>query len=155
MGCDSHLYLPHTAKQRDVADVLGILIGCKAERYSIDTSNGVFVRVIDGPRFQNTSVVGMSQLSIGGFWHWECDGNEPIPGARTFSCSRQEHRRPILEALASIFGGVLDFDDCDDTDIDFDGRGYKPYNPAATDDAAWDAWQTIKLGIAPVASRWQ
>jgi hypothetical protein len=150
MGCDSHLYLPPSTRMRDFEDVLGILLGCEAKQYSIAGSSGVFVRVLDAPHFSTSHTPEMAVLNIGGHWHWECE-HSLIPGARMFSCSTQMHRRTILESLAEIFGGYLDFNDCDSVDCDYMGTLYgKSYRPDATDDAAWDAWQTFKLNLIPI-----
>ena len=154
MGCDSKLYLPPSTTLDDFAEVLGILLGHEATIYTIAGSSGVFVEVKDGPHFESTSIPTMARLDIGGTWHWE-NPESPIPGARCFLCSTQEHRRPVLLVLADIFGGMLDFNDCDNIDYDYVGSLYnKPYRPDATDDAGWDQWQRYKLTIRPVAERW-
>lgn len=153
MGCDSHLYLPPTTRMDDFAEVLGILLGAKAERRAIAGSDGVFVDVKDAPTFGHSHTPTMAVLSIGGFWHWEC--HSPIAGARLFSCRTAEPRRPVLEALADIFGGMLDFNDCDSIDVDYMGTlRDKPYRPDASNGQAWDDWQTFKLSLGAVADTW-
>lgn len=155
MGCDSRIYLPPTTRMRDFADVLSILVGKTPEQYTIDRTTGVFVRVTDGFRFYASDAVPeMAVLDAGGFWHWEPD-DAPFPGARLFSCSMQEHRRPVLVALADIFGGMLDFNDCDNITADHVGTLYgKDYRPDATNGADWDDWQRFKLTTKPVADTW-
>lgn len=149
MGCDSQLYLPPSTRMTDFADVLGILLGYKAEQPTFPRSSGVFCRVPDGPTFGTSHTPTMAVLSIGGYWHWE--GSCIIPGARCFSCSTQDHRRLILEALAEIFGGYLDFNDCDSVDCDYMGSLYcKDYRPDAEDGGEWDTWQRFKLALRPI-----
>jgi len=153
MSVDSKLYLPPTTRLKDFEQVLGILLGAKAEQYKIDGSDGVFVRVGDAPKFTGSKAVPeVLVCSIGGFWHWEAD-DAPFPGARQFSCGMNPHRRGVLVALADIFGGMLDFNDCDSVDVDHLGTLYtKPYHPDASDGDDWDRWQRFKLALQPVST---
>ena len=152
MGCDSKLYLPPTTRLGDFEEVLGILLEAEARPYEIKGSKGVFIEVADRPRFQTTTILEMLTLDIGGYWHWECN-DAPFPGARLFTCGTSENRRAVLVALADIFGGMLDFNDCDSVDVDHLGTLYnKPYHPDASDGEDWDRWQRYKLALDPIST---
>ena len=154
MSVDSKLYLPPTTRLRDFAQVLGILLGCGVRQIRLDNQrpddDSVFLEVTNPPTFNGSNETLV--CSIGGFWHWEPD-DSPIPGARLFTCRMKDNRRPVLVALADVFGGLLDFNDCDAVDVDHLGTLYrKPYRPDATDGEEWDTWQRYKLALEPIST---
>jgi len=152
MGCDSQLYLPPTTGLRDFTDVLAILLGAEVEEEVLCMGSSYASVDHDLEWRSMAGIPTMCGLNIGGWWHWEGE-SDTILGARLFSCSTQEHRKPVLIALADFFGGILDFNDCDAIETDHIGTlRDKAYRLDANDGAGWDALQAAILAVRPILS---
>lgn len=156
MGVDLRLYLPPTARIEDVATVAAILMGCEysyrkpfdaaregsrvvelAKKAVVYEQSSVYpamnVITFNAPKGK-TLIDGIT--SHFGYWHWEPD-RAPF-GYRHLSLKSTAFWIAVAKGVADFFGGMVDFDDCDETAIDYivpeqnnwhsDGDAFYDYN---------------------------
>lgn len=128
MGVDCTISLPAAAKIRDVAAVIGILLGQPFRAKKLPNSDGIFVEV-DGVEIKSSdAVVECANINIPSkerwfFYHFEFSGSsyndhDTQVGRGMLLRSRAENIA-LGVALVKFFGGSVDFSDSDSSDCDF------------------------------------
>jgi hypothetical protein len=166
MGVDVYIYINNKARLRDVADVIGILAGNEpykqkfsgswsdgwsAEVDNVETKSGcmpecaeILVKAPDGGKLVD------GQESHWVLWHWEpsrYNNNYHVicPPATPFWIA-------VGKKLADFFGGKLDYNDCDDSEIDYEKkRGKVRLGEYAEDGEGWEKLQEAKLKLKPLS----
>lgn len=143
MGVDCWTYLPGGVRVRDVADVIGILLGCKPEwdtTHSYVNVEGVKIESCDNmPEccrlFFDTPHGKYSRL-----YHFE-----HYDGFRLMSSPANPLWQAVGEQLVKFFGGRLDKYDCDEIDADIVHISDWPVSPS--DGEAWDHFQNRIMAV--------
>ena len=156
MGCDSKLQFPTHTKHESFTDVLGALLGAKIEKRVFDGGYSAHVEPLVKLRKTDVDAAYYTVIvdgKIGGHWFFDASDYNPFGTGPMFMCATGEHRRAVLEALCDIFGGALDFNDCDGVEFDYHvAVNNLPYRPNATDGKAWEQWQDKKLSVEAISA---
>ena len=160
MGTDCRIWMPPDARLDDVANVIGILVGCKPEWN--DSEKELYLRVpgvtVKGNEYpglatcSNIDIESESLLNLCDYkrlhvmWHWE-------PGEFCLGYHLLMPRSTALwlaigNALINFFGGAIDYNDCDSVEID--NMVYCQYKNNPTDGKAWDDHQHRMFNIRPL-----
>lgn len=160
MGVDCEIRLPEDVRIRDVADVIGILAGC--EKVWSETSDKkatwVNVKCVD---VSTVGMVGMAHINVS--IPISTKGNDTAfvlyhfePG--TFpdgTCGRLLTPRStgwwiaVGKRLVDFFGGTVDFNYCDEQDIDYQKPKPRWHNNPEGDEE-WDDFQKAKFAVQPL-----
>lgn len=161
MGVNTLIYIPNDVWLIDLSEVIGILLGIKPEKSQL-TKDAWSVKV------KGVSVSGSANVA-------ECawikikqskkliTGNEAISLFYHYECSNDPNYRLIMPRsrpawialglrLIQFFGGLIDFDDSDDIEID---RGYfKPRGRNNPEDGKeWQDYQEAIFNIKPLTKK--
>jgi hypothetical protein len=162
MGVDCLIRLNSRCRLRDVADVIGILSGLKPERRHFASGTGWGVEV-KGVSVKSTCVPEMAEIRIvaGGedalvdgelahfvMFHWEGDN-----GGRVLSQPSTPFWCALAKRLVDVFGGSVDFNDCDGSEEDYRADPPTEYDPLASDDTPWYVWQERQMGLKPLTKK--
>lgn len=157
MGVDTRVCLPAAAKFRDVADVIGILLGQPFSEEKLPNSDGVFVKVEGVETKSSDAVIECAEITIPSkdrwfFYHFEFSGpsyndHDTQVGRGLLLRSRAENIA-LGVALVKFFGGSVDFADCDDSECDFAW----PEQPdiRANNGEAWNNYHRRMLALKPI-----
>lgn len=137
MGVNTKIYLPGNVRVDDVAIVVGALAGLSLQQRSLrtdsyHTDNNMYC-ICPSVSVQTTSMPCLAIINLLGgmvdgetqrncYYHFEC---EPRPesgvggGWRLLSPKCSSFWIAIGKGLVDFFGGVVDFNDCDDIDSDY------------------------------------
>lgn len=168
MGCDSHLFLPVSVRQRDFIKAFAIMLGATATKESLGDSfhakidHGLSVRYagsIDGTYniiAGNVAADGLTHEGIHLNWHWCAGAEYGFPNTNLVSCATGEHRTGVLIRLAKLFGGYLDINDCDDIDCDVVGRANNGVQWDASNGESWRRKEQtlLDLHVQPFQTAW-
>ena len=138
MGRKTVVYLPGNARLATAAKVMGITMGCVPAWGSSGDARWVDVRdvVIRSPLPEMASIVARGVLAT---YHFEPE--IPHAGRRLLMLDSCAESEKIARALVDFFGGYADFNDCDDTDRDYEQTDRSDLANCPSDDAEWDALQ--------------
>ncbi len=156
MGVSTHITLPAQVRVRDVASVIGGCVGLKKVWHNLSGRH----RSADvaGIEVQSTSVYSMVRIvwqngegnphlkSGNLYYHFET-GDER--SGRLLSCSSWAPWIALGRRLVDFFGGSIDYNDCDSTDIDYQQR-WKVCLCLADDNEEWDDLQERIMKIKPI-----
>lgn len=149
MGVDCKVTLPASARLRDVADVIGIALGC-AFTYPADKWVEVDGVKIEGsaaqpecPSIYVTPPMGERRRFL---YHYEWSGS--TKGAHGLMMRSRADNIALAKRIVDTFGGFVDYNDRDDTDCDY-GRPEFADNDACDGDA-WRALQRRKADVKPI-----
>ena len=154
MGVDCRITLPDKVRIRDVADVIGMLLGQKWELAPLDSHGSKHLKV-EGVSVRNSSVDACADIFVGDrrfFYHFEWSGGSF--GNRDIHCGRGLILRSTAEnialavALVQFFGGFVDFQDCDESDCDFAWPEQPDIRP--NDGEAWERFQQRMAAVRPL-----
>lgn len=145
MGVDCRIQLPHTARLRDVAQVIGILAGHKVTTEEYPTVVGIrFSTYNEMPEccrilFEHE---GEPRQVL---YHFEFNsGNRGmLPRSTPFNIA-------LGRALVDFFGGTLDYQDCDDVSEDYRVPARTDIN--AEDGEPWEQLQRRKFALQPLTA---
>lgn len=153
MGVDTKMYLPPQVRLEDVAQFMGILSGLphasdpylRVQGVQWRASNPVAAyapmltlhfdapdgqTLVDGERGHCAYYHGVSRGS-------DEDHGAPL-GYHKFTLRSTAYWIAVARRTVAFFGGIVDYNDCDDTDVDYKVSA----RPAAPSDGApWDAHQ--------------
>jgi len=130
MGVDTRLTLPPGTRAGDLADAIGALLGCviDAERPYGPEVHGPEVKPADlaGSVCSHISVKATdTKWDRGVAWllhhEWGSDSTRSPkwPGSIGMMASAAPFQIAMFRRLAEIFGGVVDYNDCDSEDADY------------------------------------
>ena len=142
MGVNTKIYLPQDVRIRDVANVVGILAGLKPY-YQYD---GIID--IEGLSIQNDKhTPGLSNITLvpteqeplidNESWHQCLYFMEISSNHRLLYCGCNPFWREIGKALVDFYGGHVDFNDCDDIEVDYK-KPHKPFRYNCEDDQGYN-----------------
>lgn len=154
MGTDCKIRLPTDVRVGDVAKVMGILSGLKAERMPLDRTS--YAVRVPGASVAPSSIPECCYVNLNGklvrgdgvaqaFYHFEPSGGVGrllMPRSTAFWIC-------IGRGLVKFFGGSVDYNDCDNKAVDF--RAKKPRkrnNPE--NDKEWHDFQDAMLAVKPI-----
>ncbi len=150
MGVDTNIKLTPGTRARDVADVIGILLGCKKGIEPLG-GNSTHCKVY-GVELKPSTVAGCADIFIkteediehNFFYHYEY-GNDGSGGI-----SPRAHPLAIALGvrLVKFFGGTVDYQDCDEEDSDFTAPPPTWYN--AEDGEPWNQLQDAMNNLVPI-----
>lgn len=155
MGCDCRVMLPQNVRCGDVADVCGMLLGL--EKWKMELSGGSWSVRVRGVSFSTMqSIPGMVAIHLQGctigepirqlFFHYETDGDFfSLGGFRSRAVSIAMSRK-----LIRFFGGVVDANDCDDNERDFEWKFQSRKHNSPQDGKEWDDFQQRKWNVKPL-----
>lgn len=165
MGVNCWTYLPAAVRIDDVAKVAAALIGHKSRHESIGGSDGIFAHV-DGWKTTTanetmphcayivldatikTPAAEALRDSDGDAYHLLYHFESGRNGEKAIGPKCTAVKIALCVGLVSFFGGTVDFNDCDDVDVDF-RRKPKP-DIHASDGEEWDRFQKRILAVKPL-----
>ncbi len=149
MGVDCRIMLPSNVRLRDVGELLGILSGRKSEKQYFNNNSGWSVRVA-GMHFRTYEsmpecvAIEWDMPKYGGrsvLFHYESGQGQYrllMPPSTCWWLAAGKR-------LISFFGGELDYNDCDNTDVDFQRRKKSRQVNAPEDGKPWYIFQERML----------
>ncbi len=146
MGINCTIRLPDNVRADDVATVIGVAVGCKAtyEKFSTGGSDGGSTNV-PGVKVTTTSVPSMAYII---FDRRHCNYFfENESGGRLVHCGDAPLWQAVGRRLVDFFGGQVDYNDCDDTDVDYKKRPKSRAVNAPTDGEDWENFQQRLLVV--------
>ena len=171
MSCDCHIYLPPNVRLKDVVDVLAILVGMPKKKVMLESkthpaawylkTEGVEVEpsgsspelmtiqatLPDGPAKTARGKNGDRMMA---FWHWEPSSK---PGWRLISVRTTAFWIAVGKNLVDFFGGVVDYNDCDDNYEDYK-RHAKPHRMNCPEsDEPWQRFQKRMWAVKPLTDK--
>ena len=168
MGVDTVIRLPENVRVDDVTDVIGILVGKKAHKKTFDQviqSEGWHTRV-DGVDTA-PSISGCVQIHITKGLSDDAtrarDGQNDAPfvlyffeserGGRLLSPPSTTFWIAVGKGLVKFFGGTIDYNDCDDSNIDYRVAKKSRSINAPSDGKAWYTFQERKLNLKALTKK--
>ncbi len=163
MGVDCKILLPAAAQIRDVADVLGALAGFPMHKRHFGPPLDGWIagrdyrdeNVVVKPYSDSSSLIAHMQIVINGE---SVDGENGHQVMYHFEGSRKgEHLLmprstdfwiAIGKGLVDFFGGTVDYNDCDDSDVDYQQPERSDIH--AEDGEEWTEFQERKLAVKPL-----
>lgn len=154
MGCNCDLHLPQNVRVSDVAEACGILLGIKQERVKLSGGSwsvkvtGISYKVIDHiPAMVN---ILLSGCEIGDelrsfYYHYETSGEYFLMLARSTALNIAMFKR-----LADFFGGVVDANDCDEEERDYQVKFKSRKVNSPEDGKEWEEFQERMLKLKPL-----
>ncbi len=151
MGVDCKVYLPSRVRVRDVASVIGALLGAEVRRDALG-DNGSIVAHVQGVKVKacGGSLVECCEITYQDRWflfHFEF-GRRGEPGIMP-RCTAKNIA--MCKRLADFFGGRVDFSDCDSSECDYFVDEQDGIN--AEDGAEWNALQQRICDVQPLTER--
>lgn len=165
MGDSTHIYLPHSAQLRNIANAIGILAGLKPETQKIEGSDGFFFDV-PGVSLKPTSSFGVveiffeapaGQCLIDGrerhFVYFHFEGERGTGDIRKYDrVSLNPPSTGFWQALGrklvDTFGGEVDYVDNDSIEFNYSRRPNRLNGACAGD--AWDKHQRRIFDLKPL-----
>jgi len=149
MSVDSKITLPGNVRVGDVAAVISCLYGNEKI-----FQNG-FVKV-HGYNIHTTTVPEMVMIEVsppnGGDKDVYCYFFEYGGGQRLIMGRSRPKTIEVFKALADFFGGKIDFDDCDDIDLDYSVEPKPDSLNCPNDGDEWTDLQNRIQAIQPILS---
>ncbi len=138
MGTDCKIYLPGNVRVRDVANVVGIALGAEAQWQGSDGATWVIVpdAAVHPSMPEMSSIVTRGRRAT---YHFEV--SRPNVGRREVMLGAGTDATRVARVLVDFFGGFADFNDCDETDRDYEQPDRPDAENCPEDGAEWDALQ--------------
>ncbi len=162
MGVDCKILLPAAARLRDVADVMGALAGFPMHKKHFNPPSsgwsagreygdkGVEIKPCGGTlescamiHLNNTADCQIIDGQAGHYVMYHFEGSRK--GERLLNPPSTDFWIAIGKGLVDFFGGRVDFNDCDDIDVDYEQPERDDIH--AEDDDEWYALQNRKLAV--------
>ena len=149
MGVDTKLTLVPDVRVRDVALVIGALQGDVPKKHTTHrgtfwAENNAIVESIDGMPTCCLIITDKSRLLYQ--YEWGQNGEHG-----TMARSTSDNIALFVE-VARFFGGSVDFNDCDNSDVDFSFPRPRITN-SPEDGRAWKDFQHRLLGVQPLTDK--
>jgi hypothetical protein len=150
MGVDTKILLPATARLMDVTSVLGKLLGFPHEKCGLSAGGSYYYRV---PGISTATAIDTCALikwtdcrieGVGGSVLYHFEGSPR--GERLLMPHCCEEWQEIGRQLVQFFGGTVDYNDCDDVDVDFSRPNQFPDGMPGDG----QAWRALQESIAAV-----
>lgn len=169
MGVDTNIRLPVNVRARNVADVIGILSGKKVVKVSMDKS---FYAKVEGVSAKGSDIAGLAEIVI------DCPVSDAAQKARlegnknaTPYClfnyeshfngkacflmipSSTPYWIAIGKGLIDFFGGSMDYNDCDDKDVNYKKREKSRKENSPENDKPWEDFQNRLWNLKPLTEK--
>ena len=163
MGVNTKILINSKARLKDVANVMGILAGLEATKIPFQDNDGYYIRV-NGVKTESCEhmpeccminlIAPEGKTLIDGekshfvMWHWETfsDFHLMMPRSSGFWIA-------MGKALIEIFGGQIDFNDCDDIDVDMKSKGKFDSEDYLETNEAFYKMQEFKLNLKSLTKK--
>ena len=152
MGVNTGIRLPENVRVRDVAEIIGALLGCEMKRMNFSNNDG-WAAHVDHVKVATTSVPEMVEIIVDGpdklrtivwTYHWE-----PEKGGRLLYPSATARAIAVGRKLVDFFGGSVVYNDCDGK-INYHRPKKSDKENRPSDGAPWYAMQNRKMAIVPL-----
>ena len=150
MGVDTRIQLKPQTQLRNVADVIGVLLGCIPRLEPLGGTNSKSCRVA-GVKVASSTVETCADILIvpehgetrNILYHFESED-----GCRGLLLRCYAENIALGVRLVEFFGGSIDYNDSDESDCDFTAKGL----PFASADAgqSWDQLQEAIHSLRPL-----
>jgi hypothetical protein len=156
MGVDARASLPPNVRVRDVARVLGILLGVP---FSLDALNGdgVYCNVLGADVRGFVDIPEMSWIILkmpNGNTVAQYNFHNENPGGRRLLTGRATAKTiAAFRHACDFFGGVLDYNDCDDEDRDYVVPDFDDDSNHPEDREPWDRMQRRMAELKPLSRK--
>ena len=167
MGTDCKIYLPSNVQVDYVASAIGVLSGLKPKKKYFDKQHDGWAVDVPGVGVENTTTsVSMVNIMIshpnmsmplvdGEYSHhvrYFFEGTDPDgKPCRTLMPRSTAYWISIGRGLLKLFGGKIDYNDCDDIEINEKLPPWK--HSSAEDGEPWYALQNRILNIKPLTEK--
>jgi hypothetical protein len=149
---------------KDVATVLGAAAGLPVVKRQFTGGRDGWAAEVEGVTVETTSVPHMLHLDFkapqgqtlvdGMAWHYcsfhyeyeRSDGRLLMPRSNAFWVA-------IGKRLVDFFGGTVDYNDCDDVEVDYQRPKKSRKLNAPTSGAEWTAFQERLLAVKPLSAK--
>ena len=147
MGVDTSIVLPGDVRVADAAKVIGILAGQEKRWEETTGARWVEVEGVTVKSYDTDALVGCALIEFADhhvMWHFEVEHGKRLimPRSTPFWLA-------VGKALVDFFGGTVDYQDCDATDVDYEAHTPRLHNDPE-DDGPWDAFQQALYDIQPL-----
>lgn len=150
MSTDTRVTFVPGARIRDVAKVIGVAAGLPASLEPLDPDSihlvvsGVDAKTSWCPEMVTIVVNDPSGNHVANyFFEWDSG----LPGCTGILAPCDAFWIAVFKKVVGAFGGEQDYNDCDDTEVDFRSDGtLRP----APDGEAWETYQRAMLAVGPV-----
>ena len=158
MSVNTHILLPNEARPKDVLLVLGILCGKKATMEPLGNSRHVVVEGVKLRACENQ--FGCGYLTVDGVCSLFCIANtqsgqvgQDYHSKTGFwiSCPWDDFYQRLGVEIVKFFGGEVDFNDCDDTDVNFAWPVQSDI--MACNGEAWDHLHQRIFAVKPISRK--
>lgn len=152
MSNSTHIKLPHNVRIRDVASVIGRLLGCEAERAPLSGGESWYADVTGVSAVVTAGSAGCAWIEV----------LRPSASARSYlyhfeaPCGRLLMPTACAEAIAlgkglvDFFGGSVDFNDCDSAEDDYVQPAKTDAENRPEDGAEWRSLQERIMAVRPM-----
>jgi len=156
MGVDCGINLPDNVRVKDVAQIIGIAAGLTPQWGG---SHGAKWVEVPGADVTNTIIPEMVEIAIRSLGHLLIDGDamhtvnyhfESDNNGRSLNPRSTAFWLAVAHRLVDFFGGTIDYQDCDDVEVDY----FVPANVRSvnspSDNEEWDLFQQRKFEVKPI-----
>lgn len=168
MSVDCNIALPGRVEVDDVANVIGVLAGLPVRLEPLGEDS--IVSRVDGVKIETSDVHGMVQITLSGeladgehthfvYYHFEGTFGRSTYGGRRYQHEGVRSLSPrstpfwvaIAKRLVDFFGGWVDYDDCDDCDLDY-SLPERP-NISPHDGKPWEQFHRNVAALKPITKQ--
>lgn len=162
MGVNCRIHLPDSCRVDVVANVMGALAGLPVTRHPLNSPSHprAWSAHVEGAVVSNTNTPSMARIMLTATGDRKLFDGEPLHHTfYHFESSWGQHGGRVMlprsfafwiaigRRLVDFFGGVLDYQDCDDSEMDYVGldKGRKMNSPETG-----KPWQNLQERIAAI-----
>ena len=148
MGANCQIVLPHNVRVEDVATVMAILAGSPPEKNFFGPADSMW-STRSGGFAENTTIIGMVAIRFADrYAHYFFEPDEY--NGRLISCRSTPFWCAMANRLVDFFGGVVDYNDCDDSDIDYEVEPKSDIENKPTEGEEWYTFHQRILDLKAV-----
>jgi hypothetical protein len=152
MGCDTVISLPTNVRLKDVANVIGVLSGYRARKMCL--SGGAWATNVPSVRTKGIeSIPECAHIFVGDeirvMYHFEHITDDPRIG-RVIQPASTPFWVAVGRRLVDFFGGEVDYNDCDNSAVDYSVPAKSNEENCPKDGKEWDDFQERVLNLSPI-----
>lgn len=156
MGVDCKIYIPSDVRLKDLVKAMGVAAGFSKTKRACGNS---FYVVVEGIKVEVSA--SQPECPVILFQMYTIDGQKNHHVMFHTECSGQHGKYKLLmppstpfwiamgKKIVTLFGGWIDYDDCDDKEVDFRKRKPRTFNDPE-DGVEWDELQQAIWDIKPI-----
>ena len=164
MGTNAVVKLPAGTRMGDVANVVGILLGCEKEWFESGNARWIRVKRVEEKCSQSIPELAYIDIDLTGLDNpvavaiRESDGDtyemsyhfEGGHGGPSINPKATAAKIALCKAVVQFFGGEANYNDCDSVDINVQVDGRNPIAPS--DGKPWDDFQQALDNLKPLTA---